>query len=378
MNLRIIIICGLLLPLLWNGGCRTHQADTAKPRLSLDETVRRTDDNLLALRIEDERRQLVREYEKNALLLDIPSRIAQWQISSRALPESAGAESRAALERSLLYFRALLAASGSDAKRRVEARLRQKLELEAAEYAAKYDSLLRCKAILTPLAESSAFPDSLRRELDEIEAELTSLRMELRILTGLPPGSEFDWEPIHRKLPLPLPEELGAVALFRRPELESAGIPEEAVRHLESMLPPRAPHPEIGVMHRAEQLLRFPAQLDLRNLYERKTPPEVALLLQALAIRDEVMLDYRIVTRAREAFDKASHDAQALPDDAEAKLTLERAALRLYLAELRLWVDLGFYVGEAMPERIPAPAADAKWNEAAALAAQILEQINNM
>ncbi len=335
-------------------------------KLSLTGAVSRAEEHMLDIQLEDECRRLLREHDRNTLLVSIPDRLSAWSLLSRPLDEKELAESRAALELSLLYFRAMMAANGKDAKEQVRVRIRQKLALETAECAAKYDSLLRRKKILEAVKDKPFFTSRMMKMLSGTENALADSLMSLRLMTGLPPESSFEWSFIDRNIKVPPADKVLAAALSKRPELYEAQIPEAAVAELEKMLPP------LSTMHRAEQLLRFPVHLDLRSIGDKVTPPEVMALAAAWAVKAELKDDRRIVEQKAASLKKISLDSSVSPDDTELKLELEKAQYELYIAQLRLLNDCGFMPGEAVPENFALYSYGDNWRSAAMLTARIM------
>ncbi len=360
MGKSIIKVLQYCCPLLL-AGCSAVPAPEPEESMSLPRTVLMTGRNMAEIRLEDDCRATVNEYKHSHLLLNIPGYAARYK-SMRTLPPEALAESRRMLEKALQYLRALSVADGNQARSLVAERSIQKLHLEAAGCALKYDSALKQKNMLNAVEDPSG--EELRLQKQAVR-RLEDISMELRMLAGLAPGSAFHWTPAGAPPPVPSPETALRTALHCRPELKESRIPYEALQTLAGMMPPESEHPEIEVMTAAERILRFPVLREQRLIFERHTPPEAAALIMALGIQKEIVSDLAAVKRAGAAL----ADAEKSGGSIASRLKKEEAALQYHLAVQRLYTDMGLDTGGALPELPPDVPADAGWLKAAEIAA---------
>jgi len=301
--------------------------DGAAPSAALSESEgwRLAAENLLAVRADQRREELAREFQTMALRQRLPERAAALERN----PEDAAAraEARQALETAVGIAVQLMTPDDAAAARLLTARVREELGREYAVPARRLPVLER------ELAEASAagVPETTSARL---RAARDDAAMRLRTLTGLAEGEGLELTPDPAFAPVLPPEaEDGTIAFRCRPELAEytgpAAALAAAVRYLESQLPPVSADPDgaAASLRAAQAILRLPDELSRRRRYDRTVPEETRFLLAAWGIAHQLRLDRR--------------DVAAGADGAAEQLRC----------------DLGLEPGEAWPE--PGPAAEA-------------------
>jgi len=301
--------------------------DGAAPSATLSEAEgwRLTAENLLAVRADQRREELAREFQTMALRQRLPERAAA--LERRPEDAAARAEARQALETAVGVAVQLMTPDDAAAAEMLTARVREGL---GCEYAVPARQLPVLEKELAEAA-SAGVPEATSARL---RAARDDAAMRLRTLTGLAEGEKVEVIPDPAFAPVLPPEtEDEAIAFRCRPELAEYSGPASAlaaaVRYLESQLPPISADPAgaAASLRAAQAILRLPDELSRRRRYDRAVPEEARFVLTAWGIAHQLRLDRR---------------ALAAGDEGAAE---------------QLRCDLGLEPGEAWPE--PGPAAEA-------------------
>ena len=321
--MRMLLSSAALLLL---GGCwAAPEGATPPAALSESEGWRLTAENLLAVRADQRREELAREFQTMSLRQRLPERTAA--LERRAEDAAARAEARQALETAIGIAVQLMTPDDAAAERLLAARVREEL---GREYAIPARRLPVLEKELAEAAEAGV-PETTSARL---RAARDDAAMQLRTLTGIAEGEKLTLTPEPAFAPaLPEAAEDGVIAFRCRPELAeyagSAAALAAAVRYLESQLPPVSADPAgaAASLRAAQAILRLPGELSRRRRYDHAVPEETRFLLTAWGIAHQLRLDRR--------------DLAAGEDGAAEQLRC----------------DLGLEPGETWPE--PEPAAEA-------------------
>ncbi len=340
----------LLLGVL--ASCRAPEAEAPRDQkiTTIEQASAAAQKHLGELRFDELRRDLGREHTDHRILLGLPELTAQAN-RSRVQAEKLAGNARETAELAMAYNVQLLAPDDAAAQGAGEKRVRQNLRLETELAAESYLSLRQQLEILKRASGSASFPESGRRELTQVAAELDETALWLRTLSGVAPGSDLELR--RGAIPAaPLWGDLLAVALEKRPEFKdsplSAKTLAQLIRRAEAKLPPEVdPGNRTAVLlARSEFLLRFPRFYAERRLSDLRMPPALRQLALGLVLDAELKLDLAAYEAARSASVEA---ADSPVKDYESELAHKRARRAEYLALRRLRNTLGLDEGENSP-----------------------------